>query len=225
MKKAKKWFAHFIRTLLPDYTNRLTSHTESFDANEVTLANAGVSHITSITVDSGDNYAGYDWSFSTWGDSDTQTVLQANTGVNITEVQYKTGDPYCVIGYPKWDGKFPVISIDETWNKSPGAQGSNSPSSPHAGIINYTFTVMMWGREGESYSGSSLQGHELIDDIVDTITEGIEKLGTGSPIPFPFNNLDVTNCSKLSYEVPVGAFHKDLTVQGKLFMNLLEDMW
>ena len=225
MFEAKKWLVHFVRTLLTDYEDRLESHVQAFDANEVTLTNPAVSHITSVTVDSGESYAGYNWGFTTWGTTTAQTVLKASTGVKITEVVYEVGQPYCVLGYPKFDGRFPVASIDESFNRSSGGLGVNSPTSQSSDNIDYSFTVMLWGREGESYSGTSLQDHALVDEMVETVTNGIQEKGTGSPIPYPFRDLDVMNCSKIAYEMAVGAFHKDLTIAGKTKMDLLNSKW
>ena len=227
MFEAKRWLAHFIRTLLTDYEGRLTSYTESFDANEVTLAHPAVSHITSVTVDSGANKDGYDWWFDTWGNTTTESVLKANDGIKITEVTYKTGQPYVVIGYPKWDTKFPVVSVDESFSRETGGLGVNSPTNASSDWIIYNFTVMLWGREGETYSGTTLTDHALIDELIETVTNGIQQLGTGSgnPLPYPFKDLNVTGGSKLVYEISMGTFHKDLTIVGKTKMDFVNSRW
>ena len=231
MKKvleATRWISHYLRTLVPDYESRLTSYTESFDANEVTLANKSISHITSVTIDVGDNEDGYNWSFTNWGSSTASTVLSATSaGSKITEVKYKTGQPYCVIGFPKWGTKFPVVSIDYSFNLGSGGLGRNSPTVASGDNITYSNTVSVWAREGEAYAGTSLTDFALVDSMVEVIANGVQEKGTGAgnPIPYPFKDLNVLGCSKLLYEESVGAFHKDITVEGKTKMDLANSKW
>lgn len=228
---ATKWITHYIRTLIPDMLTLQTSYTEAFDANQVTLAHPRVSHVSSVSIDVGGAIAGWNWYPTTWGTTTQATVLKArSSGSKITSVTYSTGPAYVYPGFPHADAKFPRVGIDYGAGLSPFGIGQNASTSEHTDDVVYSFDVSIYsgagrGKTSLTIGSETYNEHSLLDKLVEVVVEGIQKKGTSDAIPYPFYDLQCTNVSKIIFEDLYGIMHKDISITGKVALDVANNVW